>query len=137
MGTKCTLTCAKIFMAIFEETHIYQLIKQKGQLCLRYIDDNFSYGQFLETNYNNFISKINEVHTPLSWFLLLKKPDRKKKNSKNPYTFLRHSNNKNTYRKTFNNTLQKKKSTDNPISIKNHSTLKLLNEAFPVRKHWD
>ena len=79
MGTKCTLTCAKIFMAIFEETHIYQLIKQKGQLCLRYIDDNFSYGQFLETNYNNFISKINEVHTPLSWFLLLKKPDRKKK----------------------------------------------------------
>ena len=88
MGTKCTLTCAKIFMAIFEETHIYQLIKQKGQLCLRYIDDNVSYGQFLETNYNNFISKINEVHTPLSWFQLLKKPDRKKTTQKTHIHFL-------------------------------------------------
>ena len=41
MGTKCVPTYAKISMGIFEETRIYQIIKQKVQLYLRYIDDIF------------------------------------------------------------------------------------------------
>ena len=35
MGTKCPQTYADIFMNIFEETHIYLLIKQKVLLYLR------------------------------------------------------------------------------------------------------
>ena len=35
MGAKYAPTYANTFMGIFEETHIYPLIKQKGQLYLR------------------------------------------------------------------------------------------------------
>ena len=41
MGTKCAVTYTNIFMDIFEETHIYPLIKQKMKFYLRYIDDIF------------------------------------------------------------------------------------------------
>ena len=35
MGAKYAPTYANIFMGIFEETHIYPLIKQNGELYLR------------------------------------------------------------------------------------------------------
>ena len=41
METKCTPTYENIFMGIFEETHIYPLIKEKMQLYLKYMDDIF------------------------------------------------------------------------------------------------
>ena len=50
-GNKMRPTYANIFMGIFEETHIYPLIKQKVQLYLRYIDDIF----FISTGSENDI----------------------------------------------------------------------------------
>ena len=49
-------------MGIFEETHIYPLIKQKVQLYLRYIDDIFFIWTGFENELQQFIPKINEVH---------------------------------------------------------------------------
>ena len=41
MGTICVPAYANIFMAQFEEQHIYPYIKNKSILYLRYIDDIF------------------------------------------------------------------------------------------------
>ena len=41
MGTKCVATYTNISMDIFEETHIYPLIKQNVQLHIRCTDDVF------------------------------------------------------------------------------------------------
>ena len=59
MGTKCAQTCTNIFMGIFEETHIYPLIKQKVQLYLRYIDDIF----FIWTGSENNLYKKSVSYT--------------------------------------------------------------------------
>ena len=63
MGTKCAPTYANIFMGIFEETHIYPLIKQRVQLYLRYIDDIFFTWKGPENELQQFISKINYSKT--------------------------------------------------------------------------
>ena len=41
MGATCAPSYANIFMARFEQKHSYPLIKDKVDLCLRYIDDTF------------------------------------------------------------------------------------------------
>ena len=45
-------------MGIFEETHIYSLIKQNMQLYLRYIDDRFFIWTGSENELQQFIAKI-------------------------------------------------------------------------------
>ena len=50
---------ANIFIGIFEETHIYPLIKQKVQLYLKYIDDIFFIWTGSESELQQFMSKIN------------------------------------------------------------------------------
>ena len=67
MGTKYTPTYANIFMGIFEETHIYLLIKQKVQLYLRYIDDIFFIWTGSENELKQLISKINGVHPSINF----------------------------------------------------------------------
>ena len=52
-------------MGIFEETHIYPLIKQKVQIYFRYIDDKFFILKGFENDLQQFISKVNEVHTSI------------------------------------------------------------------------
>ena len=49
MGTKCAPTYISNFMGIFEEIHIYPLIKQEVQIYFRYIDDKF----FILTGFEN------------------------------------------------------------------------------------
>ena len=88
------------------------------------MDDIFFIWTGSENDLQQSISKINEVHPSIKFDF-----------NPNPNPFLRHDNNENIYRKTFNNTIQKKKSTSNPISIKNQNILKLLNEASPIHKH--
>ena len=39
MGTACAASYANIFMARFEQKHSCPFIKDKVDLCLRYIDD--------------------------------------------------------------------------------------------------
>ena len=56
-----------IFMGIFEEKHIYPLIKQKAQLYLRYIDGLFFIQTGSENELQQFISKINEVHPSITF----------------------------------------------------------------------
>ena len=41
MGTKYDPPCAYIFLGIFEETHIYPLIKETVKLFLTHIDNKF------------------------------------------------------------------------------------------------
>ena len=41
MGTACAPSYANIFMARFEQKHIYPFIKSKGDLYLRYNDGIF------------------------------------------------------------------------------------------------
>ena len=75
MGTKCAPTYANISMGIFEETHIYPLIKRKVQLYLRYIDSTcFSYGQVLKTNHKNLYKKSMRYIPPLSLISTTQKP---------------------------------------------------------------
>ena len=41
MGTKCAPNYANLFMGVFEQNHIYNRIKNKSMLYLRFIDDIF------------------------------------------------------------------------------------------------
>ena len=67
MGTKCAPTYANISMGIFEETHIYPLIKQKVKLYFRYIDDIFFIWTGSENELQQFICKINKVHPSIKF----------------------------------------------------------------------
>ena len=65
--TKCAPTYANIYMGIFEETHVYPLIKQKVQLYFRYIDDIFFRWTGSKNELQQFISRINEVHPSIKF----------------------------------------------------------------------
>ena len=67
MGTKCTPTYPNICMGIFEEKHIYPVIKQKVQLYLRYIDDIFFTWIGSEHELQQFVSKTSEVHLSIKF----------------------------------------------------------------------
>ena len=124
MGTKYIPTHPNMFMGIFKETHIYPLIKQKVQLYLRYIDDQFFIQTGSENELQQFISKINEVSPSFQFlisFQLLK----------NPNTFLGCNNKKTSIQKLLT-TPCRTEMTDNLTFIKNQSTLKLLNDASPT-----
>ena len=74
MGTKCAPSYANIFVDIFEETHIYPLIKEKVQLYLRYVDDIVFLWTGSENKLQQFISKINEVHPSMKFDFNYSKP---------------------------------------------------------------
>ena len=71
---KCAPAYASIFMGIFEETHIYPLIKQKVQLYIRYIDDIFLMWTSSENELQQFISKSMRYTPPLSLISTTQKP---------------------------------------------------------------
>ena len=65
MGTKCTPTYISHFMGIFEEKDIYPLIKQELEIYFRYVDDKFFILTDFENDLQQFIAKVNEVHTSI------------------------------------------------------------------------
>ena len=130
MGTKCAPTYANIFMGIFEERHIYLLIKQKVQLYLRYIHNIFSYGQVLKTNYNNLHKKSTRYISPLNLISTTRKP--KYIYSTSPKTQIHFLDITKTSTEKLLTTLYKKEIN---VSIENQCTLKLLNESSPICKH--
>ena len=66
MGTICAPAYANIFMAKFEQKHIYPLIKDTSILFLRYTDDIFMvwtavwYGQ--SEQLKDFMSELQQKH---------------------------------------------------------------------------
>ena len=67
MGTKCAPNYANLFMAHFEETHIYPRIKGKALLYLRYIDDIFLIWKGSKQELENFIAEINAIHKTIKF----------------------------------------------------------------------
>ena len=95
------------------------------QLYLRYIDDILFIWTGSENELQQFISKINEVHPSIRFDFNY---------SKTQIHFSDIDITKSS-RGILLATPYKKKLTGNPVSIENKSTLKLLNEASPIRKH--
>lgn len=62
MGTKCAPSYANLFMGIFEENHIYNRIKNKSLLYLRYIDDIFIIWTASLKELETFTKEINSIH---------------------------------------------------------------------------
>ena len=67
MGTKCAPSYANIFMGKFEELHIYQRIRSKTLLYLRYIDDLFFIFNGTEEELKRFFQEINQVHRTIKF----------------------------------------------------------------------
>ena len=61
MGTACATSYANIFMARFEQKHIYPFIKGKVNLYLRYIDDTFFIWKDTEEELKNFMKSIKSI----------------------------------------------------------------------------
>ena len=62
MGTICAPTYANIFMAEFQQKHVYSLIKDKTILFLCYIDDIFMVWTKSEKQLKKFMSELNQKH---------------------------------------------------------------------------
>ena len=67
MGTKYDPPCAYIFLGIFEETHIYPLIKETVKLFLTYIDNKFLIQTGSENDLQQLICKFNQVHLSIKY----------------------------------------------------------------------
>ena len=67
MGTKCAPDYANLFMADFEERHIYPRINGKCPLYLRYIDDIFLLWRGSLEELKNFMKEINTVHPTIKF----------------------------------------------------------------------
>ena len=70
MGTVCAPSYAKLFMAQFEEKHIYPYIKGMALLYLRYIDDIFIIwkGTKFIKQLIKFINELNKKHKTLNLY---------------------------------------------------------------------
>ena len=121
MGTKCSPTYAIIFKGIFEEIHIYWLIKQKVQWYLIHKWHIFHMGTFWKWPTTVYIKIQWGTTLPLVWFQLFK----------NRIHFLDII--KNIYRKTFDNTIQKRYW---PVMLSS-SKIRSWNEVSPIRMRWD
>ena len=62
MGTICAPAYANIFMAKFEQKHIYPLIKDKSIPFLSYIDDIFVVWTKSGKQLKDFMRKLNQKH---------------------------------------------------------------------------
>ena len=60
MGTICAQAYANIFMAEFDQKHIYPLIKDKSILFLCYTDDIFMVWTKSEKQLKDFMSVLNQ-----------------------------------------------------------------------------
>ena len=67
MGTKCAPNYANLFMGVFEQNHIYNRIKNKSMLYLRFIDDIFFIWTSTEKELQQFIKEINQVHESIKF----------------------------------------------------------------------
>ena len=113
---------------IWRNTHLS--VNQTMPLNLRYIDDIFFIWTGSGNELQQLMSKFSDVKPSIKLDFNY---------SKTQIHFLDIPI-KNKYRKTFNNTIQKKfeqSHRSNLIFIENQSTLKLLNEAFPICKRCD
>ena len=67
MGTKCAPSYANLFMGKFEKKYIYNRIKNKSKLYLRFIDDIFIIWTASKEGLLNFIQEINQVHQSIKF----------------------------------------------------------------------
>ena len=67
MGTKCAPSYANLFMGKFEKKYIYNRIKNKSKLYLRFIDDIFMIWTSSKEDLLNFIQEINQVHQSIKF----------------------------------------------------------------------
>ena len=67
MGTACAPSYANIFMARFEEKHIYPLTKDRVERYLRYTDDIFFIWKEMEKEMETFFNKINKKHSSIKF----------------------------------------------------------------------
>ena len=69
MGTACAPSYANMFVARFEEKHIYLLTKGRVEPYLRYIDNIFFISKGTEKKMENFFNKINKKHSSIKFDL--------------------------------------------------------------------
>ena len=67
MGTACSLGYENIFMARFDQKHIYPFIKAKVDLNLRYIDDIFFIWKSTEEELKNLFNGISKKHPSIKF----------------------------------------------------------------------
>ena len=67
MGTACAPSYTNIFMARFEEKHIYPLTKDRVERYLRYTDDIFFIWKEMEKEMETFFNKINKKHSSIKF----------------------------------------------------------------------
>ena len=65
--TACNPTYANIFMATFEQKHIYPFIKSKVDLYLRCIDDIFFGWKVMEEELKIFFNEISKKHPSIKF----------------------------------------------------------------------
>ena len=82
MGTKCAPSYANLFMGKFEKKYIYNRIKNKSKLYLRFIDDIFMIWTPSKEDLLNFIQEINQVHQSIKFIV---------EYSENLHQFSRHN----------------------------------------------
>ena len=62
MGTKCAVIYANLFMSHFEETYIYDLIRNKCNFYKRFIDDIFIIWYGTHDELKAFVEQLNKLH---------------------------------------------------------------------------
>ena len=67
MGTVCAPSYVNLFMAQFEEKHIYPCIKDMALLYLRYIDDIFIIWKGTKEQLITFINGLNKKHKTIKF----------------------------------------------------------------------
>ena len=67
MGTVCAPIYANIFMARFEQKHIYPFIKGKVDFYFRHIDGIFFIWKSTEEELKNFFKEINKKHPSIKF----------------------------------------------------------------------
>ena len=67
MGTKCAVIYANLFMNNFEETYIYNLIRDKCTFYKRFIDDIFILWNGTPDELKNFIAELNLLHPTIKF----------------------------------------------------------------------
>ena len=67
MGTICAPPYANTFMGEFEHVHIYPLIRNLNDLYLRFIDDIFLIWTGTTTEFEAFITRLNELHPSIKF----------------------------------------------------------------------
>lgn len=67
MGTKCAVIYANLFMSYFEETYIYNLIRDKCTFYKRFIDDIFLLWSGTLDDLKIFIHQLNTLHPTIKF----------------------------------------------------------------------